>query len=133
MPIKIVKNDITKVECDAIVNAAKTYYNLKCNRDEKGMIDSECYKWANVGRKLFAKIRSDVYYCPSKTPEIVFASAHEMCLKDIQNTLFHSNKFEYFIINKSDNILEKMKLCSPLRVLLLLKICADSDISKYTL
>ena len=85
--------------------------------DQKGRSDVEVYKRANLDRRLFSKIRSDISYKPAKSTALALAIALELSLDEVRDllgragfALSRSNisdvVIQYFIAQGNYNIFE---------------------------
>jgi O-acetyl-ADP-ribose deacetylase (regulator of RNase III) len=97
--------DSRKALRDYVNNMDRTFQEMLFDLiDESGMTDVECYKKANIDKRVFSKIKSNKAYRPSKQTAIAFAISLQLDLDTTQEllatvgyTLSKSNVFDKII------------------------------------
>ena len=88
-----VKNDTMYFYCMSdlekkLHNASETFSEMLMRKiSEKKMSASECYKRANISRKLFSKIKNDHCYKPSKATVLAFAISLRLSVEETEKLL----------------------------------------------
>ena len=102
---------------EALSKLDESFPRCCCGKSTSGHDRRPVLQKANIDRKLFSKIRSDIHYKPSKPTAMAFAIALELPLEEAREMLekagfafSHASKFdiivEYFIAHRNYNIFE---------------------------
>lgn len=96
----------SKSLADRIEHLDKTFQEyLFMLIDRRGLTDPEVYKKANLDRKLFSKIRSNIDYAPSKRTAVALAIGLELSLDETKDLLMKAG-YALSPSSKFDKIIE---------------------------